>query len=28
MILDRALMIHYEKQNQQVPIQICKFIVP
>jgi hypothetical protein len=27
MIRDHALMIHYEKQNQQVHTQICKFII-
>ena len=27
MIHDRALMIHYEKCDQQVHVQICKFVV-
>jgi len=27
MIHDHELIIHYEKQNQQVLIEICKFIV-
>jgi len=27
MINDHALMIHYEKHDEQVHIQICKFIV-